>query len=128
MKKIYRFDPVVYPRKLWVCLDNEIVGHLFKTPNGNVVHIEQEITATGCVVPRVIHRQTEKYGVLVVIHHPQTIGIEAISHEAVHVASSIFDELGMLMSFAEGRDEHYAYLVGWAAECIEKAIKQHNKS
>ncbi|MEG1838961.1 MAG: hypothetical protein RR220_06700 [Bacteroidaceae bacterium] len=47
-------------------------------------------------------------------------GINTIVHESVHIASCIFDDCSMTMGFSDGRDEHFAYLVGWAADCINQ--------
>ena len=49
--------------------------------------------------------------------------VETISHESVHVASCIFNDCGLRMGFADQQDEHFAYLVGWVAKCIDKVKK-----
>ena len=124
-KKIHKFDPVIYPRKLWVTSSYDDLVKYFKERNGKNIYIPEDEgvkTCTAATIPHVACKQTKDIGVVVIIWHDITVN--DMAHEAVHVASSIFDDCGIQMGFSDGKDEHYAYLVGWATECIEKAVKQ----
>ena len=46
--------------------------------------------------------------------------VSDVAHESVHVASCIFDDCNMTFGFSDGKDEHFAYLVGFAADCINQ--------
>jgi len=124
--KLHKFDPVIYPRKLWVVFSYEDVVKNFTYRDDETINIPEDGRGNhnkACVLP-VIQKKTGHIGVVVIIWH--NIAADDIAHESVHVASSIFDDLGMSMGFDGSRHEHFAYLVGWAAGCIEKAIKTNS--
>lgn len=71
--------------------------------------------------------ETNDLGVAVVFTKKCFMSVKNISHESVHIDSVIFSDCGMMMGFDDGRDEHFAYLCGWAAECIDNVRKWKNK-
>lgn len=119
---IHQFDPTIYPRKLWVIKSGSVNDILdaFTEPDGEeinlVIYTGKESSA---MTIKVIHKESRCYGVLVWLCDGKA-NIENVAHEAVHVASCIFDDLGMTMGFDGGKDEHFAYLVGFAADCINQ--------
>ena len=123
------YDPVVYPRKLWVADKIEGLDKVFSFMKIADPYIENEsaydkmlsdaeYTNSGmltCPVMRI-------YGVLVIALDLDSITSDMIPHESVHVADYIFSQLGILsQDFTEG-NEAYAYLVGWAAGCISSSV------
>lgn len=121
MEKIYEFDPVIYPRKLWVIVtdkDNEL-EELFD--------MECDITGFANKNEAIVFpcslKENGKKGVAVVFQKKKYMTIKNMAHESVHIASVIFLECGIDMGFTDGLDEHYAYLIGWAASCCEKVKK-----
>lgn len=125
MKKvtIHQFDPVIYPRKIWVVAtkDENIVKNNFSERNG------EEMTFSDCTGNEAIASVipcTQKgsgfYGFLIWIQDKKKFDVGTVAHESVHVASQIFNDTGMTLGFTNGRDEHYAYLVGWIADCINQ--------
>ena len=130
--KVDKYDPIIYPRKLWVT--GEVIGldkiFVFNkldstkvecpTAYGQLVD-EYTTSKDGLLTCPVTNRATGEYGALVIImDHNLEFGSEA--HEAVHVADYIFDELGMYSQSFAHHNEQYAYLVGWAAGCISKTL------
>ena len=119
---IHQFDPTIYPRKLWVMKGGSVNDILdaFTEPDGEEINL---VIYTGkepsAMTIKVIHKESRYYGVLVWLCDGKA-NIENVAHEAVHVASCIFDDLGMTMGFDGGKDEHFAYLVGFAADCINQ--------
>lgn len=65
------------------------------------------------------------YGVCVAFHKKEYMTVREIAHEALHVATAIHKDLGMSMGFDIGEDETCAYIVGWAADCIN-IVKTNN--
>lgn len=119
--EIHEFYPTVYPRRLWVLKGGNLkdINKAFGERDGSEIYIEIEKgNEPKATTLKVWHRSTGKYGVLVWIQ--QRIDVDAVAHEAVHVASCIFDDCGMSMGFDGGKDEHFAYLVGFAADCINQ--------
>lgn len=119
--EIHEFYPTVYPRRLWILKGGSLkdINEAFGERDGSeiYIHIEKGNEPKAATL-RVWHRSTGKYGVLVWILC--RIDVETVAHEAVHVASCIFDDCGMSMGFDGGKDEHFAYLVGFAADCINQ--------
>ena len=121
MVKIHEFDPVIYPLKLWVIVtDNDKeLEELFD--------IECDVTdfanKNEAIVFPCSLKENSKKGVCVVFQNKKYMNTKNIAHESVHIASVIFLECNVDMRFNNGLDEHFAYLVGWAAECCEKVKK-----
>lgn len=117
----HEFDPTIYPRKLWVvrCASIPDVNKAFYDYNKEDIYIpDNEVNSSKAMVLRVKQRSTGLYGVMVMLWGKCDVG--NVAHEAVHVASCIFSDCGMSMGFEGGQDEHFAYLVGFAADCINQ--------
>lgn len=120
--KIHQFNPTIYPRKLWVMKggSSDDISDAFKEPDGEEIRLcIEEGKEPGAMTLKVCHKETGYLGVLVWLCVNDT-SIKDVAHESVHVASCIFEDCGMRMGFADGRDEHFAYLVGFAADCINQ--------
>lgn len=123
--QIHKFFPTIYPRKLWVAkkLSLEQVNDVFSSYNGGEVDDEWDDKMIGiskAIVFKAMERKSGEYGVFVLIN--DSLNIADIAHESVHVASCIFDDCGMTMGFGGGKDEHFAYLVGFVADCIYQVV------
>jgi hypothetical protein len=113
---IKRFDPVIYPQKLWAC-----AGKDFKNLNGLFSDIDDN---TGldfgkyenyeAVTINVLEKETGDFGVLI-IFRPKYLDCK-IAHEASHAAGYMFHHIGADMDCGE----HTAYLIGWIAGCCWK--------
>ena len=119
---IHEFRPDVYPRKLWVCLNassEELLSTFDFIPHSNGLSyaIENNKASTSSVVKK----DGGFMGVLVFSSNRRLLDIEVISHESVHVSDYFFEELGMCSQSFSEQNEPYAYLVGWAAKCINEA-------
>lgn len=120
--KIHQFNPTIYPRKLWVIKGGSVenIQEVFLEPNGDEIILNfEEYNYPAATTLKVRQKETNLLGVLVwLISDKIDVGI--VAHESVHVASCIFDDMGMTMGFECGNDEHFAYLVGFAADCINQ--------
>ena len=118
--KIHQFDPVIYPRKVWVCFGatKEVLDDRFTFTSPLVDELFESIAVTS-----ICTEKNTEFGGVIVWTSKKTIAINTIAHESAHVADMIFDYIG------EGTktEECYAYLVGWVAECIDKAMKYKGK-
>lgn len=135
--KIDKYDPIIYPRKLWVTRDIVGLNKIFQfnklrstkeecTSAYDELVEEYDSSDHILITCPVTHKVTGEYGALVIIMRDDIeAGSEA--HEAVHVADYIFDELGMYSQTFADSNEQYAYLVGWAAGCISKTIINNKK-
>jgi hypothetical protein len=120
---IYEFHPVIYPRLVWITIGAPID---FIKERFNIVkpadeeylksNIHLSDFATGI---KVVEIKTRNQGILM-IFRDKKFGIGQIAHESVHIADYIFDEIGAYAQDFEDKNEPYAYLVEWIANCIEK--------
>lgn len=119
--KIHQFNPTIYPRKLWVMKGGSVddISDAFTEPDGEEIRLMACSAELYAMTLKVCHRETGFLGVLVWLCS-KDISVKDVAHEAVHVASCIFEDCGMRMGFADGRDEHFAYLVGFASDCINQ--------
>jgi hypothetical protein len=137
-RKIDKYDPVVYPRLLWVATEITDLDNVFVFCNINDFTKENPDTyknlvedyETGCTsamtIP-VIHKSSGRSGVLVLIFDLDSDDLSnTIPHEATHVTDYIFDSLG-LSADVFSRNECYAYLLGWAASCISSSVIKFNE-
>lgn len=121
---IYEFDPIIYPFKLWVCANptDEMSAKLFLDDEQLAISIQHNMLTTAGT-----NSTDSRLGVLV-FGHKKYFTVKNIAHEAVHVVDYYFESLAMTKGCFTDRNEAYAYLVGWAADCMEqvrtnKAIK-----
>ena len=129
--QIDKYEFQIYPRDLWIVIgkDADKMSKLFtfyytdkrKIINENVKDIvdEPNFAAMTCSVA---DNKTTKYGVLLYIPNIKDFLESDISHEAVHIADYIFQEMGMNTENFEQGNEHYAYLVGWIAGRIANSL------
>lgn len=126
--KIYMFNPVIYPFKLWVAVEpnpQDIIGKFYGVSDGNTdelvafseseFHKDSHTDATTYQV-----RCDGKAGALVIIWFKKRFDVNGISHEASHVTDLMCEYLGVGgFTFIDG--EARAYFNGWVAECLDKA-------
>lgn len=120
---ITEFDPVIYPRKIWIATGDidEVVSH-FEYLDGTPIE-SKEKGFFGVTFSNVTDKEHTKLGVLMYFRH-----IEKPSqamHEAIHAANRIFDDLGITYTLCD--DEHFAYFVQWICDCILDAVGLNQK-
>lgn len=136
-QKVDVYDPVIYPRLLFVATELEGLDDKFEFLTINYKHDDGgafnrlissiDDNPSGAITCPVIRKSDNKYGVIVIILDLEEIDSDVIPHESVHVADYIYEQLGIYTTdFSEG-NEHYAYLVGWAAGCISKTVSNRLK-
>lgn len=124
MKKpiIHEFDPLVYPRLLWVCINATKAGLMERfSLDERETDRSFELHGAATCVTRCL--ASERYGILVFCQNRKFLTTSNIAHESVHVADAIFEAIGGTGQDFQQGNEPYAYLVGWAADCIGKALK-----
>lgn len=109
--KIHEFDPLIYPRKLWVVVGTDTFSDRFEGVS------EWDDTADA-IVDCVYDKQRDLGGVLVRFKSKKSMTISTISHESLHIAMNIFDYIGAKAD--PMNQEPLAYLVGWIADNINQ--------
>ena len=113
-KGYYEYDPVIYPRKVWVHIGTnfkELASEIFE---GELIFDDK--TYNGAVFEEVIRKSDEEYGILATFPSSKEMTMGVCSHEASHICDAIEKAIGM-----EHGGEASAYLLGWIASCINKA-------
>ena len=122
MKKgYYEYDPVIYPRKLWVmpqATEAEIRMCFTEHDGEEIEWDEKECFAT--TFPEVCAKADGKYGVLVVFKGKASMTMGNICHEASHVLDCFIDVLPLARE-PRGHNEHLSYLLQWIGDCMNRA-------
>lgn len=122
--KIYEFDPVIYPTRLWAVKNPNVeeVGKLFypMDSNGNVVdEFGDALNGDGIYANTIIvgHKETFIRGCLISIFRPSQCGAGVCAHEALHYLAFMSEQFGIPLGDF-GTSEPLAYLEQWATNCI----------
>lgn len=116
--KVHIFDPVIYPRKVYVVKGKNLESQIkdsFLTPDGDSLNTIGSDTCRAGVCD-VQLKEDKKLGVLVWLR--EKIDISVIAHESVHAANLIFYSCGV--EYDTRHDEHFSHLVGWIADCVNQ--------
>lgn len=109
----FEYEPVIYPRKLWVHIGYDL-KELAPKAFYNVV-IGENKDYSGVEYGEVVRKSDDKYGILVSFPNRKYMTMDVCAHEASHVC----DDLENALNIKHG-DEPSAYLLGWIASCINK--------
>lgn len=122
MKKgYYEYDPVIYPRKLWVMpqATEAEIRMCFTEHDGEEIEWDDK----GCFAttfPEVCSKAGGTYGVLVAFKGKTSMTMGNICHEASHVLDDFIDVLPLSRE-PRGHNEHLSYLLRWIGDCMNRA-------
>lgn len=129
MGKIYEFDPVIYPMKIWVAFSSVTIDEIdevfFAVGDDDVAAPFKEchtLLGYGNMAKTFIvgHKEQEIKGCLVVLRRGAPM--KYLSHEADHCADYLFEEIGETeRSYEHG--EPYAYYQSWVFDCLYRVLK-----
>lgn len=115
---IYEFDPIIYPRKLYVCigLDETTINEHFHGCNSENLNFNANANYDAITFDEIVRNKTGCIGELVVFHSKNNMRMGIIAHEASHVVDGIEKAIGMTHG-----DEPSAYLFEWVCKSINLA-------
>lgn len=118
--EIHEFDPLVYPRLLWVAVGvpHEVIKEMFEDIEPMSEDANAQVNYTRRLKPNV------KGGVLVRFANRKAMSTSTIAHESAHIAVGIFNYIGAPIDI--NHQEPFAYLCGWAANCMNE-VKSKKK-
>lgn len=130
--KIYEFDPVIYPTRLWVCKKPETVdvAELFHPFNNNGEMVDSFGEALeydgGRYATTVIvgNKKSHRRGCLVAILIPKGCGAGVCAHEALHYMAYLSEQFDIPLGSFD-KSEPLAYLEQWATSCIWCTLVGH---
>ena len=116
MAKIYEFDPIIYPYRIWIMVDKtpDALIENFNEYNGSKIYKFNADTGRydGFVFPAQ-SKINPRYGAVIYFTSKKEMTYELIAHESVHAAKHLFEHID-----AEIDDhEPFEYVVGWIAKC-----------
>lgn len=123
---IYEFDPIIYPRKIWITYDatSDELNKKFPSGDYNGNRFVDENSCYG-VTYRTSDRNN-RGGILIrFCDKEEAMEPWNMVHEAIHAAGHIFSYIGVNADF--DNDEPFAYLVSWIVKCCYK-VKKKRKS
>ena len=121
--KLHEFPLGIYPRRIWIanrCSAKELAA-TFNSRNGDELDFNEEEgnESVALVFPMVALKENGNYGILIWLKSKLSTG--HIAHEAGHVATEIFMEIGRYLD--PKNQEPFMYLLGYIADCIDKVQK-----
>lgn len=118
--KIYEFDPVIYPRKLWVAKGGEAKDliDVFSDRCEKDLQLDDVENLYGAISYTVIRKSDGMFGELVWFPTIKHLTVKNIGHESSHVAVNIAHDMNIRIDYEN--DEPFAYLIGWLCDCIDK--------
>ena len=116
-----RFDPIIYPYKIWVAITqdfNDVSGRFLSYDGkGDIKFLDTD--KCHAMTMSVMHKEDLKYGALILFKTKKDGTIGTIAHESSHAAKLLFEHIG-----ADASDhEPFEYLLGWIAECVQAVFK-----
>ena len=128
--KIHEFYPLIYPFKLWVVINPKLddVKDRFYTydTNDNLHDFDNTCFMNVGDIAMTCYPVCEKNswwkGIVLFIRDKKAVDVGGIAHESSHIVDYMCDRFG-IKGFTFDDGEARAYLVGWAANCIDSVIK-----
>lgn len=119
---VHEFNPVIYPRKVWITYDATVdeLNEMFPTGDLYGNKFKEEEGYFG-ITYRTMDRNN-KGGVLIRFNdNKESMESWNIIHEAIHAAGHICEYVGIKADF--GNDEAFTYLATWITKCCEEVKK-----
>ena len=128
--KIHEFHPLIYPFKSWVIVNPKLddVRDRFYTydTNDNLLDFDNTCFMNKSSIAMTCYPVVEKSswwkGIILFIRDKKSVDVGGIAHEALHIVDYMCDTFG-IKGFTFDDGEARAYLVGWAANCIDSVMK-----
>ena len=123
--KIYEFDPILYPRLLWIVKkDSDFIREHFRKKGGyELTDDDLDMSYTDAWVCKCERKSDNRLGILFFFD----TGIEAkqLVHECYHALTAYVSEINAdLPDYdSNGMEEFAAYLIEWIFDCCWK-VKQ----
>ena len=128
--KIYEYDPVIYPFKVWVARKDTTIEQIDKVfealrqdDTGCSFKDNHTLPTMGTAAQTFIvgHKKTGFMGCLVVFGFGTRV--KDLSHEADHCADWLFERIGETTREYE-RGECYAYYQSWVFNCLYNVFRR----
>ena len=122
---IHEFDPLIYPRKVWVTYDATAkeLNEMFPDGDGSGSMFTDDMSICYGMTCKVYDTTNDKGGVLIRFSNKDSMTSWNMAHECVHAATGIFSYISAEISTSN--DEPFAYLVTWLMRCCEATKEKY---
>ena len=128
--KVYEFDPVIYPGRLWVCKKPETsdIESLFYPFNNDGEQVDSFGGTFEYVMGKYANtvivgsKKSRWRGCLISIFMPGQCSAGICAHEALHYVAYLADALDIPLGNFD-KSEPLAYLEQWATNCVYSVLK-----
>lgn len=128
--KIWEFSNEVYPRKLWIVVDNtELVKKSFINSTDDS-EIEDDAFKGAFGTTLNVREKNGEQWKGIVIHFSDVLlqsggcqMVSTITHECIHTVNMIFREIDV--NYTKWEDEHFAYLAGWVSRKCWEVLQKY---
>ncbi len=111
---IHQFENEIYPFKLWIAITKDLTP-LKERLEGNEIDFDlDDYNAITCYVTQ--KEPPHNIGALVIFPNKKAMSVANMAHEAAHIS----DYLWQHISEYNPGEEANAYIVGWAADCMNQ--------
>lgn len=125
--KIYEFDPLLYPTRLWVGVNipyKDVSDKFYAINQDDSVTdfsdaVEKIVTSVIATCYPVGDKESGWRGIFCHISRLKDLSVGVIAHEAEHVVCWICEQFGICSHSFED-SEPRAYLIQWVANCINQ--------
>lgn len=104
--RIHQFDPVIYPRKIWIAVGTESVPSL---------EVGEFAENSYAMVDSAYDKENNLGGFIIRFQDLEQMNFKNITHESIHAAMDIFDYCDIIADTKN--QEPLSYLAGWIAQC-----------
>lgn len=126
MTTIHQFDPLIYPRKIWITYDATAkeLNEMFPDGDGEGKRFtDNDFESSYAITYSVGVKEPESQGgFLLRFQDKESMTPWNIAHECIHAAAGIFRYIGASVNVDD--DETFAYLVSWMCKCCEKTKEE----
>ena len=128
--EITEFNSGIYTISLYVVTEpdmNEIANGFYQmTMEGELTEFEIKRTFTPISTVVDCYEKSDKQsGAMCIIWKKREMNKDIMAHEASHIASLMFEKLGIeIDGFYGSSNDPFAYLIGWAVRCIDSVVKK----
>ena len=119
---IHKFDPLIYPRKIWITYDATAkeLNEMFPDGDGEGKRFtDNDLESSYAITYSVGVKEPEcQGGYLLRFESKGVMTSWNLAHESIHAATGIFRDIGA--SADVDNDEPFTYLVSWIVKCCEQ--------
>ena len=117
------FNPIIYPFKLWVIVDNNpenLSKYFLNYDESPITDLNKVIDYFDAFTLAVMNKKDMNLGVVIFFTSKEKMTVKNIAHECSHATKILFEHIGAEIT----QDETFEYALGWMAECCEQVKLQ----